>query len=123
MEKTTDRSISQAVIECDDKFRERILFRLASLGDGADVTQDSELAVAATHLCLAGCLVFDKNNFTNTNYEQAVTEPVLQTAEAADTAVISASVTANSTRFEDEHVDMDAEMAGIDTSNMNALSS
>ena len=52
-----------------------------------------------------------KNNFTDTNYERAVTEPVLQT-------VISASVTANSTSFEDEHADMDAEMASIDTSNM-----
>ena len=56
-----------------------------------------------------------KNNFTDTNYERAVTEPVLQT-------VISASVTDNSTSFEDEHADMDAEMASIDTSNMNALS-
>ena len=64
-----------------------------------------------------------KNNFTDTNYKQAVTKPVLQTVEAAETAVISASVTANSTRFEDEHADMDSEMAGIDTSNMNALSS
>ena len=27
VQKTTDRSISQAVIECDNKFRERILFR------------------------------------------------------------------------------------------------
>ena len=50
---------SQAVIECDNKFRERILFRLASLGDGADITQDSELAVAAAQLRLAGRLVFD----------------------------------------------------------------
>ena len=31
VEKTTDRSISQAIIECNDKFREHILFRLASL--------------------------------------------------------------------------------------------
>ena len=72
---------------------------------------------------LAGRLVFDKNNFTDTNYEQAVTEPVLQNAEAAETAVISAFVTANSTRFKDEHAYMDAKMAGIGTSNMNALSS
>ena len=62
-------------------------------------------------------------SFTDTNYKRAVTEPVLQTVEAAETAVISAFVTANSTRFKDEHADMHAEMAGIDTSNMNALSS
>ena len=62
VEKTTDRSMSQVVIECDDKVRERILFRLASLGDGADVTQDSELAMAAAQLRCAGCLVFDLHN-------------------------------------------------------------
>ena len=62
-----------------------------------------------------------KNNFTDIDYKRAVTKPVLQTVEAAETAVISASVTANSTRFEDEHADMDAKMASIDTSNMNTL--
>ena len=56
---TTDRSIGQAVIECDNNFQERILFRLASLGDGADDTQDSELAVAAAQLHLADRLIFD----------------------------------------------------------------
>ena len=57
--KTTDQSISQAVIECDDKFRERILFCFESLEDGADVTQDSELAMTTAQLRLAGWLIFD----------------------------------------------------------------
>ena len=64
-----------------------------------------------------------KNSFTDTSYEQAVTGPFLQTVEATETAVISSSMTANRTRFKDEHTDTDAEMAGIDTSNINALSS
>ena len=67
---------------------------------------------------MTSLVLLTKNNFTDTNYKRAVTELVLQTVEAAETAVISASVTANSTRFEDEHADMDAEMARIDTSNI-----
>ena len=53
-EKVTDRSISEAVIEDDDKFSERILHCISSLGENNDYAQDSELAVAAAQLCLAG---------------------------------------------------------------------
>ena len=62
VEKVTDRSISEAVIEDDDKFSERVLHRASSLEENYDYTQDSELAVAAAQLRLAGRYVFDLGN-------------------------------------------------------------
>lgn len=61
-EKVTDRSISEAVIEDDDKFSERILHHISSLGENNDYAQDSELAVAAAQLCLASRYEFDLGN-------------------------------------------------------------
>ena len=62
VEKVTDRSISEAVIDDDDKFRQRILHQLSSVGEKEEETQDSELIVAAAQLRLAGRHEFDLGN-------------------------------------------------------------
>ena len=58
----TDRSISQAVIEDEKRFRQRILHRLSSLGDEDDASKDPELLVAAGQLRLASKVGFNLGN-------------------------------------------------------------